>query len=70
MPRVYIYLDTDTGTFYVNTQEGWGGVPVEMNNSLYRQIKSAIKKYDEFQERLGEIYETADSEAPNVRRVT
>jgi hypothetical protein len=40
-----------------------------MNNSLYRQIKAANKKFWQFQDKLGELYETTDTDAP-IRRVT
>lgn len=39
-----------------------------MNNSLYRQIKAANKKFWQFQDKLGELYETSDPDHP--RRVT
>lgn len=68
VPRVYVSYDTDTGLLSVSTEESWHGVPVEMNNSLYRQIKAANKKFWQFQDKLGEIYETSDPDHP--KRVT
>ena len=70
MPLVYISYDTDTGLLSVSTEESWHGVPVEMNNSLYRQIKAANKTFWKFQDKLGELYETTDLNSPHVRRVT
>jgi hypothetical protein len=41
-----------------------------MNNSLYRQIQAADKKFYKFQELLSELYETTDPDSPHVRRVS
>lgn len=70
MPRVYISYDTNTGLLGVSTEESWDGIPVEMNNSLYRQIKAATKTFWKFQDKLGELYETTDMDAPQIRRVS
>lgn len=70
MPRVFISYDTDTGLLGVSTTESWDGVPVEMNNSLYRQIKAANKNFWKFQDKLSEIYESTDTGSEHIRRVT
>lgn len=70
MPRVWITYNTDSGLLNVSTSESWDGVPVEMNNSLYRQIKAADKNFWKFQDKLSEIYETTDLESGHIRRVS
>ena len=70
MPKVYVRYNTDNGLLSVSTGESWDGVPVEMNNSLYRQILAAEKNFWKFQDKLGEIYETTDADSPHTRRVS
>lgn len=70
MPKVFIKYDTDTGLLSASPEESWDGVAVEMNNSLYRQIQAANKNFWKFQDKLGEIYETTDTDSVHLRRVS
>lgn len=44
-------------------------IAVDMNASLYRQIRSNEKKYQDFRNRLGEIYDESAKTPDKVRRV-
>lgn len=59
MPKVWLTFNTDDGHMEVRTEECWDGIPVEMNNSLYRQIRAAEKKYWAFQQKLSKWYDQA-----------
>lgn len=59
MPKVWLTFNTDDGHMEVRNEECWDGIPVEMNNSLYRQIRAAEKKYWAFQDKLSKWYDQA-----------
>lgn len=59
MPKVWLSFNTDTGEIDILNEEAWHGVPVEMNNSLYRQIRAAERKHNAFQEKLSKWYDQA-----------
>ena len=59
MPKVWLSFNTDTGEIDILNEEAWHGVPVEMNNSLYRQIRAAEKKHHTFQQKLSGWYNEA-----------
>lgn len=57
MPKVFLRYNLDSGHIDVLNEETWDSVPVEMNNSLYRQIRAAEKRYHSFQNRLNTWYD-------------
>lgn len=59
MPKVWLRYNLENGLVDVTTVECWDGIPVEMNNSLYRQIRAAEKKYWNFQTKLNKWYDEA-----------
>lgn len=59
MPKVWLRFNTDDGGIDILTEESWDGIPVEMNNSLYRQIRAAERKYFAFQDKLSKWYDQA-----------
>lgn len=67
MPRVWITPDTSFWT--VVREEDDEGKAVEMNASLYRQIKAAEKQFFKFQEILYKFYIEAAKHPDSVRRV-
>jgi hypothetical protein len=68
LPRVWISVE-DSGDLVVHEQDHPDGIPVEMNASLYRQIKAATKNYFKFQRVLERMYSDAVEHPDRVRRV-
>lgn len=67
MPKVWLSFNTDSGEMEILNEEAWHGVPVEMNNSLYRQIRAAEKKHHAFQAKLSQWYiEAADGKLKRI----
>lgn len=67
MPRVWLVPNGDD--YDVDLQENPDGMAVDMNASLLRQIKAAVKRYDKFQEVLNRFYTEAVKHPKTVRRV-
>lgn len=73
MPRVWLSYDFGTAEWQM-----WDEYPefassevaeVEMNASLYRQIRAAQKKFYKFQGILDKFFTEAQQDAEHVRRV-
>ena len=67
MPRVWLVHNTDTDTIEMSSVPEPLGVAVEVNNSLYRQIRAAEKKYRMFQSKLSGWYIDANIDGPPKR---
>lgn len=68
LPRVWIVVD-DPDHLVVYDREHPDGVPVDMNASLYRQIKAATQKFWKFQDVMARMYQEAVLHPKTVRRV-
>ena len=73
MPKVWIAFDFGFGEYYMSDQPPPAAaserVEVEMNGSLYRQIKAAQKKHNKHQTVLGKFFNEAQQHPDQVRRV-
>jgi hypothetical protein len=58
----------ETGVF-MSDEEFSDCLPIDMNASLYRQIRAAEKKYEKFRELLENFYIEAYEHPDTVRRV-
>ncbi len=67
MPRVWIVPEEHRLT--MSLTEHPDGLAVDMTNSLYRQILAANKRYEKFQDLLGDFYDEAAGYPDYVRRV-
>jgi hypothetical protein len=64
MPRVWLVYDDEADHYFVSLKDPgdlYPRYPVEMNNSLYRQIQAAETKYQKFQAAIEHWMDEADA---------
>lgn len=71
MPRVWLVVDKygEYVVYPARPETDEEVVEVDMNASLYRQIKDAVKKYYKFQDVLERFYCEGQAHPGQVRRV-
>ena len=67
VPRVWLTVEEYGMGMYTEPQSD--GMPVDMNASLYRQIRAAEKQYDKFQGIMEKFYMEAVEHPDKIRRV-
>lgn len=72
MPKVFLFWEQRYGEWQMFDEYPgniYDVVEVEMNGSLYRQIRAAEKKYEKFQDILEKFYAEGIEHPGTVRRV-
>jgi len=67
VPRVWLTVEEYGMEMYTTPRSD--GMAVEMNGSLYRQIRAAEAKFDKFQALLEKFYMDAVEHPDSIRRV-